>query len=64
LAGDELIEILAKEDMAGVLNEEQANDLIMLARAHWFAEEDAAAEAATSDETNEAADKPAEDGDA
>jgi N utilization substance protein A len=36
LAGDELIEIVGSE----ALTEEAANDIIMAARAHWFAEED------------------------
>ena len=36
LAGDELMEILG----ADVLNEEQANEIIMAARAHWFEGED------------------------
>jgi len=42
LAGDELVEMLPlfKPTM------EQANDIIMAARAHWFADEDAAATAA------------------
>jgi N utilization substance protein A len=35
LASDELIEIVG----AGI-DEEAANDIIMRARAHWFAEED------------------------
>jgi transcription termination/antitermination protein NusA len=39
LAGDELREIAG----AGKLTEAQANDIIMAARAHWFADEDAAA---------------------
>ncbi len=42
LAADELVEIFGAESM----NARQANDIIMLARAHWFAEEDAAKEAA------------------
>jgi len=42
LAGDELIEILG----VGSLTTHEANDVIMLARKHWFAEEDAAAEEA------------------
>ena len=41
LAGDELVEILGAE----AVDEETANEVIMAARAHWFAEEDAAAEA-------------------
>ena len=36
LAGDELVEIVGKD----ALDEEQANAMIMAARAHWFAEED------------------------
>ncbi|MFP4097697.1 MAG: transcription termination factor NusA [Alphaproteobacteria bacterium] len=41
LAGDELIEILGE----GSLTPQEANDIIMEARKHWFAEEDAAAAA-------------------
>jgi transcription termination/antitermination protein NusA len=40
LAGDELIEMAGS---AAKLEPEQANAIIMAARAHWFAEEDAAA---------------------
>ncbi len=36
LAGDELVEMLGAEAM----NEEQANEIIMAARAHWFEGED------------------------
>ena len=36
LAGDELVEILGED----VINEEQANEIIMAARAHWFEGED------------------------
>lgn len=36
LAGDELVEILGED----VMSEEQANEIIMAARAHWFEEED------------------------
>jgi N utilization substance protein A len=36
LAGDELLEIVSD----GSLNEEQANAIIMAARAHWFADEE------------------------
>ena len=36
LAGDELVEILGKD----VMTEEQANEVIMAARAHWFEGED------------------------
>jgi N utilization substance protein A len=40
LAGDELIEIVGKDG----LNADQANAVIMAARAHWFAGEDAQGE--------------------
>jgi len=40
LASDELIEIVGSEAMT----EEVANEIIMAARAHWFADEDAAAQ--------------------
>ena len=43
LAADELVEMLGAEQMT----EAHANDVIMAARAHWFAEEDAKAEAET-----------------
>jgi N utilization substance protein A len=36
LAGDELVEIVGADS----LSEEAANEIIMAARAHWFAEED------------------------
>ncbi|MBU6426169.1 MAG: transcription termination/antitermination protein NusA [Rhodospirillales bacterium] len=36
LAGDELVEILGED----AINEEQANEIIMAARAHWFEGED------------------------
>jgi len=39
LASDELIELL--KDVAK-MSEEQANEIIMAARAHWFTEEDGA----------------------
>jgi len=39
LAGDELVEMLGENQM----NAQEANDVIMKAREHWFAEEDAAA---------------------
>jgi N utilization substance protein A len=39
LAGDELVEIVGAE----ALSEEQANEIIMAARAHWFEGEDGAA---------------------
>ena len=42
LSGDELRDIVP----AGTLREEEANAIIMAARAHWFADEDAAGEAA------------------
>ncbi len=43
LAGDELLELLAESDKGGAtLDLEEANALIMRARAHWFADEDAA----------------------
>ena len=43
LAGDELLELLTKSDKGGAtLDLEEANALIMRARAHWFADEDAA----------------------
>jgi N utilization substance protein A len=44
LAGDELVEILGSD----ALDEATANDVIMAARAHWFAE-DGEAEAGESD---------------
>jgi len=40
LAGDELMELLADEEMS----EEMANETIMAARAHWFEDEEPAAE--------------------
>src|SRR5689334_6369434 len=46
LAGDELLELLEGSDKGGVnLEPEEANDLIMRARAHWFEEEAAPATA-------------------
>jgi N utilization substance protein A len=42
LASDELIEIIGKHG----IGEDEANTMIMAARAHWFADEDAAAAAA------------------
>jgi len=49
LAGDELIEMMNGSSLAGKLSEDQANDIIMAARAHWFADDvDAAAETETS----------------
>lgn len=52
LAGDELVEILGE----GQMTEQAANELIMAARAHWFAEEDAAAAAAEAANAEEASD--------
>jgi N utilization substance protein A len=44
LAGDELVEMLAASDKGGVkLELDDANTLIMAARAHWFVEADAGA---------------------
>jgi len=64
LAGDELIEILDKEDMKGVLTEDQANEIIMLARAHWFADDEApASEEESTEVAEEAAEDTAENGD-
>jgi transcription termination/antitermination protein NusA len=66
LAGDELIEILEAGGMAGALNEEQANDVIMAARAHWFAD-DPAPEKETDEQAEEVVEddvQAAEDGDA
>ncbi|NQV44534.1 MAG: transcription termination factor NusA, partial [Rhodospirillales bacterium] len=57
LAGDELIEILNGSSLAVKLSEDQANEIIMAARAHWFADEEGADVTAedtvedTSDET-------------
>ena len=42
LASDELIEIVP----TGMLSENRANEIIMTARAHWFADEEGAADAA------------------
>jgi N utilization substance protein A len=53
LATDELIEFAP----AGTLKEAQANDIIMAARAHWFAEEDQAAVDAAEAEAAEAAEE-------
>jgi N utilization substance protein A len=39
LAGDELVEIVGSD----VLNEEEANAVVMAARAHWFKDEGGAA---------------------
>jgi N utilization substance protein A len=47
LAGDELLELLSASDKGGLaLDLEAANAMIMRARAHWFADEPAAAPAA------------------
>ena len=57
LAGDELIEILNGSSLAGKLSEDQANDIIMAARAHWFADDegtDGAAEEAAEGPSDEA----------
>lgn len=45
LAGDELLEIAP----SGSMNMDQANELIMAARAHWFADDEPAADAAAED---------------
>jgi len=50
LAGDELVEILGED----LMNETRANEIIMEARAHWFADEDA-----NDDEAEETAEKTA-----
>jgi len=47
LAGDELMEIVGN----AVANLDRANEIIMAARAHWFADEDAAAAETAGDET-------------
>ncbi len=40
LAGDELLELLAASDKGGIkLEPDEANALIMQARAHWFEDE-------------------------
>lgn len=56
LAGDELVELLSE----GELTEKEANNVITAARAHWFAEEDAAAAAAEEAAEGEANDDSAE----
>ncbi len=48
LAGDELVEIVGADHM----DEETANDVIMAARAHWFEDEEPAAEAEVTEETS------------
>ena len=55
LAGDELIDILGESS----LTNHEANDIIMLARQHWFAEEDAAAAEAAESAAAEAAESAA-----
>ena len=50
LAADELVELLGADQM----NSKDANDIIMNAREHWFAKEDAAAAAAEETATEEA----------
>lgn len=50
LAADELVELLGEE----VMTEKEANALIMEARQHWFAEEDAATKAAEEAEAEKA----------
>jgi len=61
LATDELIEFAP----AGTLKEAQANDIIMAARAHWFAEEDqAAADSAEAEAAEEAKEAEAKSEDA
>ncbi len=49
LATDELVEILGEEK----ITTQQANEIIMRARAHWFADEDAAAEEAEGEAASE-----------
>jgi transcription termination/antitermination protein NusA len=44
LAGDELLELINASDKTGKIGIEEANAMIMRARAHWFAGEDAAGE--------------------
>jgi N utilization substance protein A len=58
LDNDELVEILAEHELT---DDSEAGDIIMAARAHWFADEDNAEnDAAASDEAS--ADSAAEDG--
>ena len=41
LAGDELLELLAASDKSGgILSLEEANGLVMQARAHWYADDE------------------------
>jgi N utilization substance protein A len=49
LASDELIEIVGADNM----NEETANQVIMAARAHWFAGDEAAAEPAAQEASHD-----------
>ncbi len=53
LAGDELVELLGEDQ----ITEKDANEVILKAREHWFAEEDAAAEAANAAAAEEAEQK-------
>ncbi|MBT4941294.1 MAG: hypothetical protein HON14_19290, partial [Rhodospirillaceae bacterium] len=60
LASDELIEIVGEAN----LSEDLANEIIMAARAHWFAEEDAAkaeAEEASEEAPEEASEEASEE---
>ncbi len=50
LAGDELIEMLEGSTLAGKLSEDQANEIIMAARAHWFEDEEPAEAEETGDD--------------
>ena len=50
LAADELLEIVAE----GSLSEPDANDIIMAARAHWFADDDVAEAGGETDASEEA----------
>lgn len=58
LAGDELVEMLSESSFPGTLTMDQANAVIMVARAHWFDDEEPGAgpEAVTGDENAENAD--------
>lgn len=60
LASDELLDILGEDSMS----HEQANEIIMAARAHWFADEEGNEESAEDDEGSETSDeeKSTEDG--
>ncbi|MEE9300005.1 MAG: hypothetical protein V3V17_02625, partial [Alphaproteobacteria bacterium] len=51
LASDELIELLDGD----ALSEDEANTIIMAARAHWFAEEEGSEEATADEEKTEPA---------